>query len=99
QPVADVPARGTELPRAAVTAPAATGERTGLLAAAGAAFDAGRLIAPPGNNALELYRRVLAAHPDDPQAEAGLDRIADQLLTSAETAMLEERIDDAARAI
>jgi protein TonB len=82
-----------------VTAPAATGERTGLLAAAGAAFDAGRLIAPPGNNALELYRRVLAAHPDDPQAEAGLDRIADQLLTSAETAMLEERIDDAARAI
>jgi TonB family protein len=99
EPVANVPARGTELPRAPVTAPAATGERTGLLAAAGAAFDAGRLIAPPGNNALELYRRVLAAHPDDPQAEAGLDRIADQLLTSAETAMLEERIDDAARAI
>jgi TonB family protein len=80
-------------------APAATGEHTLALAAARTAFDAGRLIAPPGNNALELYRRVLSAHPGDPEAEAGLDRIADQLLTGAETAMLEERVDDAARAI
>ncbi|HZF26110.1 MAG TPA: TonB family protein [Steroidobacteraceae bacterium] len=74
-------------------------DRSATLAAAAAAFGAGRLIAPPGNNALELYRRVLTARPGDPEAEAGLDKIADQLLTSAETAMLEERVDDAARAI
>src|SRR6185295_2584040 len=81
------------------TAPAAAEERKAALAAAGAAFDAGRLIAPPGDSALDRYRRVLSTYPGDPEAEAGLDRIADQLLTSAETAMLEERVDDAARAI
>ncbi len=81
------------------TAPAAADERKAALAAAGAAFDAGRLIAPPGDSALDRYRRVLSTYPGDPEAEAGLDRIADQLLTSAETAMLEERVDDAARAI
>jgi len=75
------------------------GEPSATLAAAAAAFAAGRLIAPAGSSALDLYRRVLSAHPGDTEAEAGLDRIADQLLTSAETAMLEERIDDAARAI
>ncbi len=75
------------------------GEPSATLAAAAAAFDAGRLTAPAGSSALDLYRRVLSAHPANADAEAGLDRIADQLLTSAETAMLEERIDDAARAI
>jgi len=80
-------------------APAAAQERKAVLAAAGAAFDAGRLIAPPGDSALDRYRRVLSTYPGDPEAEAGLDRIADQLLSSAETAMLEERVDDAARAI
>jgi TonB family protein len=95
QPTVNAPSKASTTP----PAPAATDERGRLLAAAGAAFDAGRLIAPPGSSALDLYRQVLATHPGDAQAEAGLDRIADQLLTSAETAMLEERVDDAARAI
>ena len=69
------------------------------LAAAAAAFEAGQLVAPAGNSALDLYRQVLSTHPGNSDAEAGLDRIADQLLTSAEAAMLEERIDDAANAI
>jgi TonB family protein len=80
-------------------APTKVDERNATLEAATAAFKAGRLIAPAGNSAADLYRRVLTGHPNDPEAEAGLDKIADQLLTSAETAMLEERIDDAARAI
>ena len=95
QPTLNAPSKASATPQA----PAATDERGRVLAAAGAAFDAGRLIAPPGTSALDLYRQVLATHPGDAQAEAGLDRIADQLLTSAETAMLEERVDDAARAI
>ena len=95
QPTVNAPSKASATPQA----PAATDERGRVLAAAGAAFDAGRLIAPPGTSALDLYRQVLATHPGDAQAEAGLDRIADQLLTSAETAMLEERVDDAARAI
>lgn len=97
QPTAKPPVQS--LPPARAPASSKTDERGRALAAAGAALDAGRLIAPPGSSALDLYRRVLATHPGDTEAEAGLDRIADQLLTSAETAMLEERVDDAARAI
>jgi hypothetical protein len=39
--------------------------------------------------AADYFQRVLARYPDDQEAIAGLDAIADQLLTNAETALLE----------
>lgn len=68
-----------------------------LLARANDALVKGQLVAPMGASAFDLYSTVLARDADSPEATAGIDAIADQLLTNAETAMLEERIDDAAR--
>jgi hypothetical protein len=36
-----------------------------------------RLASPPGDNAIDLYLRALQLEPGNPQAEAGLQRIAD----------------------
>ncbi len=78
--------------------PIAPGDDRGeWLAAAQAAANAGRLTATDGEGATDYYQRVLAKYPEDRDAIAGLDAIADQLLTSAENALLEQRIEDAAR--
>ena len=74
-------------------------ERGEWLAEAQAARAAGRLTAANGEGAADYYQRVLARYPDDREAIAGLDDIADRLLTSAENALLEQRMDDAARDI
>lgn len=74
-------------------------ERGTWLAAARAAYDAGMLTATDGESATDYYQRVLAKYPDDRDAAAGLGTIADQLLTGAENALLEGRIEDAARDI
>ncbi len=97
------------LRQAASTAPSVTiaavpsepndGERNAWLATALTAAQAGKLTAADGEGAADYYQRVLARYPDDPDAIAGLDHIADQLLTSAENALLEQRTDDAARDI
>jgi protein TonB len=64
-----------------------------------AAAAAGKLTGKDGESAADYYQRVLAKYPDDREAMTGLDNIADQLLTSAESALLEQRMDDAARDI
>ena len=74
-------------------------ERAEWLAMAKAAIAAGNLTAKDGEGAADYYQRVLAKYPDDREAMAGLDGIADSLLTSAEAALLEQRMDDAARDI
>lgn len=74
-------------------------ERTRWLAAARSAFAAGKFTGADGESATGYYQRVLARYPDDQEAAAGLDTIADQLLTGAENALLEGRVDDAARDI
>lgn len=84
------------------TAPAtaeADAERSAWLASAVAATEAGRLTAADGSAAADYYQRVLAKYPEDRAAAEGLDRIADQLLSSAENALLEQRLDEAARDI
>jgi DNA-binding NarL/FixJ family response regulator len=93
------PAAAPEAPVVAATPPAAGDERSAWLASAQAAARAGKLTAADGEAAADYYQRVLAKYPDDREAMAGLDGIADQLLTSAETALLEQRMDDAARDI
>jgi hypothetical protein len=67
-----------------------------LLARAATALAANRLTAPPGDNALELYLRASAQSPADPLARAGVADVRERLLASAENALLEERLDEAA---
>jgi len=70
-----------------------------LLARAGKAMAAGQLVTPEGSSATDLYNQVLARDQGNRDAQAGLDKIADELLSNAEAALLDERIDDAAREI
>ena len=74
-------------PIAAPTAP--------LLERADAALARGALITPPGENAADLYRQALKQDPANAHARQGLQRVADGVLTSAEQALLAERIDEA----
>jgi TonB family protein len=57
-----------------------------VLSRARAAFAAGRLEAPSGRNALDLYAAVLLSRPDQAEARAGLDRTIDQLVSLARLA-------------
>jgi TonB family protein len=70
-----------------------------LLAKAAAALAANHLTAPPGDNALELYLQAAARSPADPKAREGLSEVRERLLATAENALLEERLDEAATAI
>jgi tetratricopeptide (TPR) repeat protein len=54
-----------------------------MLQQASAYRGAGALINPPGQNAAELYHRVLATAPDNPIAAQGLNEVVSQLLASA----------------
>ena len=70
-----------------------------LLDAAGLALSQGQLVEPPGQNALELYRAVLARDPGKRFAERGIDRIADELLAQAEKALMAQDLDALASAV
>jgi len=70
-----------------------------VLTRAAAALAANRLTEPPGDNALELYLQLQTRNPADPAARAGLAEVHERLLTRAENALLEERLDEAAAAI
>src|SRR5690606_37407999 len=63
------------------------------------ARDAGELIAPPGSNAVELYLSARALAPAEPVIQSELDGVIEQVLTLAETALLDERAGDAADAL
>ena len=47
----------------------------------------GRLIEPPGQNALEYYQKILNIAPDNNEAKAGIDRIFDFYLDSVQVLM------------
>jgi TonB family protein len=96
-PPIETPAAATEV--VATPAPLASEDLAQLLARANVALTQGQLLTPPEANALDLYRAVLARDAANSEAQRGLDRIADQLLGNAENALLEQRIDDAARDI
>jgi TonB family protein len=70
-----------------------------LLVSAAAALAANRLTDPPGDNALELYLQAQAGNPNDSIARAGIAEVRERLLATAENALLEERLDEAAAAI
>jgi protein TonB len=70
-----------------------------MLDAAGLALSQGALIEPPGNNALELYRAVLARDPSNGPARRGIDSVADELLVMAERALMEQDLARLASAV
>lgn len=65
------------------------------LALADAALAAGKLLEPPGESALDLYRSALALAPKDPRAQAGIDAVAGKLLEKAEAALTNEQLEAA----
>ena len=58
-----------------------------LIARADAAFAEGRLMQPPGNSAFSLLQQALGIQPDQPEALAGMDRIAGTLIGQARRAL------------
>ncbi len=70
-----------------------------MLDAAGLALSQDALIEPPGQNALELYRAVLARDPGNGLARRGLDSVADELLVQAERALMEQDLTRLASAV
>ncbi len=67
----------------------------GLLARADKAFAAGAYVAPPEENATDLYRQALRRNANDPRAGSGLEKVIDKLLSAAEEQLLTQRIDEA----
>jgi len=65
-------------------APAAAGRADPVLSRARAALHAGRLEAPEGRNALDLFQAVLLAQPEQREAQASLARTVDLLLQRAQ---------------
>ncbi len=88
-------------------APAAAGGRSGIegaldddpLRMAKLAFQAGMLVEPEQYSAWALYRRVLAKDPGNAEAKAGLQRVADDLLKRANSAVEQGRFDDARKTV
>ncbi|MGH8251071.1 MAG: TonB family protein [Steroidobacteraceae bacterium] len=72
---------------------------TKLLDAAGLALAQGNLVEPPEQNALELYRAVLARDPGNGVARRGIDSVADELLVQAERALMEQDVTRLASAV
>lgn len=82
-----------------LAAPAADPVVRDLLTRADAALLRGALLAPPGDNAAELYRRALEADTDNAAAREGLDRVVGALLTAAEQSILAGRLEAATRSV
>ena len=70
-------------------------EITELLTAAEADIDAGRFTEPPGNNALDRLRAVLALESGNDSAIAGITRIVAELTTLADSSLSAGRLDEA----
>lgn len=66
-----------------------------VLSQAQQALEAGRLMAPEGENALELYLAVLDEEPDNEAAQQGIDNVVARLLDRAQQAADEGRFADA----
>jgi TonB family protein len=79
----------------APTPPAGEAALDNPLRMAQLAYDAGMLIDPDEYSAWTLYSRVAKAEPDNAEAIAGLNKVADDLVRRGETALEQGRFDDA----
>ena len=90
----DVPSSQEQLP-----AEVAQPDEVDYLGEARIARDAGLLISPPERNAVELYVAALAESPDNPEITQELDLVIEDVVGLAESAILEQRLDDAVIAL
>ena len=79
--------------------PLSTEPKDELLDQARVAFHERRYTDPDGDNALYYYRSVLAQDPQDGEAREGLDRIGSVLDGRLNSALVEQRTEDAARTL
>jgi serine/threonine-protein kinase len=70
-----------------------------LLDEARQAQDSGQIFSPPGSNAVEHYLAALSLAPGNPVVAVELANTINQILGMIETALLEQRTDDAAEAL
>jgi len=103
-PTGDIPAPSTVvesdiLPTRPAVAVVETVAANDLLASAREARDAGQLISPPGDNAIELFVAALQAVPDNSLATVELDAVVEQVFAVAETAILTQDLDEASTAL
>jgi protein TonB len=66
-----------------------------LLSRADQALAAGHLVAPPRENAAELYREALRRDAGDPRAVNGLEEVVERLLSGAEQQLQQHNLDAA----
>jgi TonB family protein len=90
----------TRKPSAApVSKTTATAERDeqfeSLLRRADTAVAAGALVAPPGQNAADLYKQALHRNGSDPRPAAGIEKVIDKLLSAAEDQLGAQHLDEA----
>jgi TonB family protein len=96
------PDSGTNLTPAGLVQPGTANAPTDpvmeqILTLADAAFRNGVYVAPPAENAADLYRQALERNGNEQRAREGLENVMDQLLSLAEKALLEERTEEATR--
>lgn len=89
---------GDPLPRDPET-PATSAELARVLDLARNAFNAGLLVEPAGESAIDFYRVALGLDPANQQAQAGIRAVTDQLLMRAEAALNDQQLDEAAAAL
>jgi TonB family protein len=84
---------------ASTTEPAAPRDEQfeSLLGRADAALAAGALVAPPGQNAADLYKQALQHNAGDPRPAAGIEKVIDKLLSAAEDQLGAQHLDEAQR--
>jgi protein TonB len=87
----------TSDPDAQAAAPVTSDPSSALLAQARTALEAGRYEAPQDDNALDLYRAVLLARPDDAEARAGLTDAATFVLAHGQLELRAGRREEARR--
>jgi TonB family protein len=87
-----VAARAAAPANVAKTAPAADAALESLLSRADQALAAGALVAPPEENAADLYRQALKRNARDPRALGGIEQVVERLLTSAEARLQEHNL-------
>jgi TonB family protein len=69
------------------------------LALAKKALDAGKLVEPAGESALDLYRSALTIDPRSQPARDGIKAVADKVLERGEKALISEKLEEAVAAV
>lgn len=92
---ATVSPSGASAPEKAATATQLESQIDDPLATAELALEAGMLVEPESHSAWSLYSSVLEQDPDNEAALAGRARVAERLVARADTALEQDRTDDA----